>query len=198
MFFFNAFSAHAQTNSPTPPADITSGVFKVDPTISGGAQQIWDATTKSTNFAVVFGGGRSIKGNHNLAFANYSYALNESGSIAALLGYDAIGEGSHFSSQGISFVKGGVNFKTAWKPLNNFGLTNFVLYPFGSLLIDSGNGEVGEILVGGVDWQLALGHGWALNLGAMYENRTGGNTATDGVYLGGFLAASRNWWFGGK
>jgi len=195
--------AHAQTNSPTPPATFaTQGITlpaSISPTISGGAKEILNAALGSTNFAVAIGGGRGIHGNNNLLFADYLYNFVNNGTqVGFLLGYDEIAHGAHFTTQNINFVKGGLNVSTQITPLSGWGLTNFVLSPFASVLITTSGGQVGQIVVAGADYQIGIGKGWAFNIAGFYENRTGGDTSVDGVYLCGSIAVSRNWWFGAK
>lgn len=170
----------------------------INPTISGGLGQIAQAAFESTNFAVTIGGGRGLHGNHNLLFADYLYNFMNNGTSTAglLLGFDEIAPGFNFTQNGVNFVKGGLNISTKIAPFTGLGWTNIVLHPFASVLIDTGNGQVGEIVVGGADWGVQLSKNWALHIGGIYENRTGGDTTTDGAYLGGFFALSRNWWFG--
>lgn len=159
----------------------------LNPSLSGGLQQIWDATATSTNFAVAVGAGRGLKGDKNLAFADYCYNLNNN--VGLILGYDAIRAGGTTT---YSFVKGGLQLKADIYPLKNFGLTTFKVTPFAALLINSGSGNVGQIVVAGASHRFTLTKNWGLNLGGFYENRTGGKSITDGVYLCGMLALSRN------
>lgn len=166
---------------------VSNTLPNVDPSISAGLQQIWDAAAGSTNYAVVIGGGRGIQGNKNLAYADYVYNLN--GNVGAILGYDAI----RFDNQTTySFVKGGLQLKADIYPFKQIGLPNVKVTPFAGILIDSGNGKVGQIIVAGASHRFALSKNWGLNLGGFYENRTGGISKTDGVYLCGFIALSRN------
>ena len=77
------------------------------PTISAGLQQIYDAALGSTNFAVLTGGGRSLKGKNNLAFVDYIYNFNQNAGL--VLGYDYTWTGSakKFEPGNLNFVKGG-------------------------------------------------------------------------------------------
>jgi len=161
------------------------------PTISAGLQQIYDAALGSTNFAVLTGGGRSLKGKNNLAFVDYIYNFNQNAGL--VLGYDYTWTGSakKFEPGNLNFVKGGFTVNADIKPFRNFGATNFTIKPFGSVLIDSSGGQVGQIVVAGVDYQAAAFWGCKLNLGGFYENRSGGNSAFDGAYLCGHIAISR-------
>ena len=159
-----------------------------NPTISGGLQQLYDATTGSTNFAVAIGGGRSLKGNYNLLFADYLYNFNQN--VGAVLGFDDIAEGSKFTTQDICFVKGGLNLQAEIAPFKSFA-PNFKVTPFGSLLMSSGNGRVGQIVVAGANYKLGIGKGWCFNLGGFYENRSGDGLPTDRAFAAGNLAVSR-------
>ncbi len=182
--------ALAQTNTmPNLLGSVTNEV-SLNPTIGGGLQQIYDAALDSTNFAVVFGYGRSLKGNNNLLYAVYNYNLN---SMAALtLGFDDIAQnGTKFTTDNICFVKGGLTLQTEIAPLKNWGLPNFKVTPFGSLLMSEGNGRVGQIVVAGANWRIGIAKGWYFNMGAEYENRSGDGLPTDGAYIAGHLAISK-------
>lgn len=182
-----AFHARAQETVVTNPVAAVMPAFK-DPTISGGLQQIWDAAAGSTNFAVAIGGGRGIKGNKNLAFADYVY--NISGNVGVILGYDALKVDGGATTY--NFVKGGLQLKADIYPLKNFGLETFKVTPFAAILMSSHSGNVGEVVVAGASHRWALSKSWGLNVGAFYENRTGGNDPGNGVYVCGLLALSRN------
>lgn len=186
-------AASGQTTNTNPPASFSSGVTippqLADPTISGGLQQIYDAALGSTNFAIAFGGGRAIHGNHTLGFVDYLYNFN--GNAGLILGYDYITDKTRTASQNLNFVKGGFNVQAQIAPLKNFGLTNLLVTPFASILIDSSGGQIGQIVVAGANYEIGIGKGWNFNLGGFYENRSGGNTAADGVYICGELAISR-------
>ena len=187
-------TADSTTN---PPATFASSGISLpsslSPTISGGLQQVMNAALASTNFAVAVGGGRSVKANHDLLFADYLYNFVSSGSTKAgfLLGFDEIADNMKFSSKNINFVKGGLSVQTTITPLANWGFTNFMISPFASVLIDSGNGQVGQIVVAGGNYTIAIKSGWAFNLMGFYENRTGGDTTTDGAYVCAAIAISK-------
>lgn len=179
--------ASAQTVNVTNEVAAVMPAFTSDKTLSDGLQIIWDNVAASTNFAVALGGGRGIKGDKNLAFVDYVYNISDH--VGAVLGYDAIRAGG---STTYSFVKGGLQLKAEIAPLKNFGFPTFKVTPFTALLIDSNAGHVGQVIVAGASHRWTLSKNWGLNVGGFYENRSGGNTTTDGVYLCGFLAASRN------
>lgn len=184
-------SIEAQTNNQVENLLGTNSPIKIDPTISHGIQEIYDAALGSTNFAIATGGGRSLKGQNNLGFVDYLYNFNSNAGL--VLGYDYTwtGHAAKFQQSNLSFVKGGFNVQADITPFKNFGLTNLTLTPFTAILIDSSGGQVGQIIVGGVDWKAASFHGWKFNLGGFYENRTGGNTSFDGAYLCAHIAMSR-------
>lgn len=186
--FVAALNVKADTNSI--PDLLVNSPVKVSPTISGGFQQIYDAALDSTNFAVAVGYGRSLKGNNSLAFIAYNYNLNNL--VAMTLGFDDIGHGTKFTSDNIDFVKGGLTLQTEIAPLKNWGLPNFKVTPFGSLLMSSGNGRVGQIVVAGANWRIGIAKGWYFNLGGEYENRSGDGLPTDGAYIAGHLAVSKS------
>jgi hypothetical protein len=179
-------AANAQTTTVT---NMLGDVPLTNPTISGGLQQIYDAALGSTNYAIAVGGGRGLKGNHNLVFVDYLYNFNANAGL--ILGFDDIAGGNNFTTDNISFIKGGFNIQAEIAPLKSIA-PNFKITPFASLLMSSSGGEVGEIVVAGGNYQITIAKGWKFNLGGFYENRTGGNTATDGAYICGHLALSRN------
>lgn len=184
---FGCQKAAAQTSTSQVPNLLTN--LPVNPTISGGLQQVWDAATTSTNFALVAGAGRSLHGQNLLAFADYVYNLSDN--VGVVLGYDAIrskvGDG-HITTY--NFVKGGVQLSAKIAPFKNFGLPNVYLTPFGGILMSSSGGSVGQIVYTGLNYRIPISSSWAFNLGALYENRTGGQTDTEGAYLGGHIAFS--------
>jgi hypothetical protein len=177
----------ANAQSTNPPADFTSGIVKVDPSLSHGLQEIWDATTGSTNFAIAAGAGRGIKGDKNMAYLDYIY--NMTGNVVAVLGYDAINVGRVTT---YNFVKGGLQLKADIYPLKNLGFPTFKVTPFTALLINSGGGKVGQIVVAGASHRFTISKTWGLNIGGFYENRSGGDSAADGVYVCGMFAFSHN------
>ena len=193
-----ATAVRAQTNSPVAPVTFASeGITlpaSVSPTISGGIEQIAQAALGSTNFAVAIGGGRGLHGNNNLLFADYLYNFVGDGKTSAgfILGFDEIAHGAHFTSDNVNFVKGGLNVQTVIAPLKGWGLTNFFIAPFASVLIDTSGGQVGQIIVTGANYKIGIGKGWNFNLTGFYESRTGGDTSVDGAYICGAIAFSRN------
>jgi len=60
------------------------------------------------------------------------------------------------------------------------------------VLIDTGGGQVGQIIVTGANYKIGIGKGWNFNLTGFYENRTGGDTSVDGAYICAAIAFSRN------
>ena len=186
VMFFGCRKASGQTitNMPAFASTITS-----DPTISGGLQEIYNATLDSTNFAVALGGGRSLKGGNTLAFADYIYNFNEN--VGAVLGYDYLWSSTKGQASSANFVKGGLNLQAPIKPFKNFGATNFTVTPFGSLLMSSGNGQVGQIEVGGINYETPMFWGIRMNLGGFYENRSGNDSPYNGAYLCGHIAISK-------
>ena len=195
-------ASHAQTVTLTNILTTTNVINLLpiqNPTITGGLEAIAQAVTESTNWAVNAGYGRGLKGNNNLVFADYDYNFVNSPdgtTVGLVLGFDEVFHGSQFNGNNVDFVKGGLSVSIAITPLASVGYTNFVLHPFASILMDSGNGQVGEIVVSGFDWSTKISTSWAIHAGGFYENRTGGDTSTDGNYIAGFVAFSRNWWFG--
>ena len=170
-----------------------------NPTITQGLDAIAQAVVESTNWAVSLGGGRSLQGNNNLVFADYLYNFvnaPDGTTVGLILGFDEVFKGSSFNGNNVDFVKGGLSVSIPVMPLASLGYTNFVVHPFASILMDSGNGQVGQIVVSGADWSTKISQNWAIHAGAFYENRSGGDAGTDGNYIAGFVAVSRNWWFG--
>lgn len=186
---FQAATAQTVSTNASGGTTTTTNPLK-DATLSDGFQVIYDNLAGSTNFAVAFGGGRGIKGDKNLAFADYVY--NVSDNVGLLLGYDAIRAGSGNSTT-YNFVKGGLQLKADIYPLKNIGLPDFKVTPFAGILISSHDGSVGEIVLAGASHRWALSQNWGFNVGGFYENRTGGNDSSlNGVYVCGFAAFSRN------
>jgi len=173
-----AMVANAQTNSQQP--NLMGAMPTISPTISGGIQEIYDAALGSTNYAVTLGGGRATTGNYNLVFVDYLYNFNNN--VGLVLGFDDIAHGLNFNAQNVMFVKGGLNLQAQFAPLKNWGLPNLYVTPFGSLLMSEGNGHVGQIVVGGANFNLALSHTWNFHVGPFWENRSGSGLATDRSY----------------
>ena len=184
--FYGCAHAYGQEVNVTNPVPMPA---MKDATLSGGLQQVYDSLAGSTNFAIVISGGRGVKGDKNLAFADYVYNL--SGNVGLVLGYDAIRASGNNTTY--NFVKGGLQLKADIYPLKNFGLTDFKVTPFAAILMSSHDGSVGEIIVAGASHRWALSKSWGFNVGGFYENRTGGNDSSlNGVYICGFAAFSRN------
>jgi len=184
-----AVTAGAQNNTAGPvQTNLLGSVTVGNPTISGGLQQVYDAALGSTNYAVAIGGGRGLKGDHNLVFLDYLYNFNENAGL--LLGFDDIGQGTKFTTDNVAFIKGGFNIQAEIAPIKGI-FPNFKVTPFASLLMSSSGGDVGEIVVAGANYHIGIAKGWLFNFGGFYENRTGGNTSTDGAYICGHLAVSK-------
>lgn len=175
-------SSHAQSLSETN-APSTSA-----PSLSGGLQQIYDAAASGTNYGFASGFARATHGNRNVGFADLLYNFNPS--VGAVIGYDYCwtSKAAGVPAQA-NLVKGGVNlqvdlhpFKTAWPSLT--------VTPFGFALVASGDGKVSQIIGGGGKVTLFDFKGVNVNLGVLYENRTGAEF-WDGRYVGGFLAVSK-------
>lgn len=181
---FGAFKANGQEVIVTNPAPAM-------PSFSSGLQQIYDAATSSTNFGLVTGYARSTTGNRNVGFAELGYNFDSVQALGLVIGYDYCwtSKQSGIPSQA-NLVKGGIQLKADVKPLKQFGLTNFTVTPFGFALVASGNGNVSEIIGGGAKTTVATFKGINLNLGVLYENRTGAGY-WDGRYLGGFFAMTK-------
>jgi hypothetical protein len=175
-------SAQAQTVTITNPVPAM-------PTFSGGLQQIYDAATGATNYGLVIGGGRSTTGQRSLAFADLAY--NFTPSVGLVVGYDYLWASKHLNQPSqANLVKGGVNLQANLQPLKNYGFTNFTVTPFGFALVATGSGTVSEILGTGVKTTVTTFKGFNLNVGVMYEHRTGAGF-WDGNYVTAFTALSR-------
>jgi len=156
------------------------------PGFSAGLQMIYDSVTVSTNYAVIAGAVRSTTGSRNIGFVDYAY--NFSQNVGLVLGYDYCTSHGHASVANL--IKGGISLQASIAPFKQFGITNFCIVPFGSVVIATGNGVVGEIVSGGAKAVIASYKGFNFNLGALYESRTG-EGYWDGRYVGGFVAASK-------
>lgn len=159
------------------------------PTLSGGLQQVYDAVAGSTNFGFAAGYARGTTGNRNVAFADVPYNFNSN--VGLLIGYEYLwtAKAAGIPSQA-NLVKGGLNLQADLKPLKQFGFTNFTVTPFGFALVASGNGTVSEIIGGGAKTTVLTWKGLNVNLGVLYENRTGAGF-WNGRYVGGFAAISK-------
>lgn len=159
------------------------------PSFSGGLQQMYDAVTGATNYGIAFGGGRSTTGQRNLAFVEVPY--NFTRNLGLLIGYDYLWASKHLGQPSqANLVKGGINLQADLQPLKNLGFTNFTVTPFGFVLMATGNGTVSEIVGGGAKTTITTWKGINLNLGVIYEDRTGAGF-WDGRYIGGFFALSK-------
>ena len=170
--------AHAQETIITNPVEPM-------PSFSSGLQQVYDSFTSSTNFAFAAGGGRSTTGNRNLAFADLAYNFNQN--VDLIIGYDYLSQ-PHASQ--VNLVKGGINLQADLKPFKSLGFPNFTVTPFGFGLVATGDGTVSEILGGGVKTVIYSFKGFNVNVGVLYEKRTG-DGIWNGEYLGGFFALSK-------
>ncbi|MDE2105576.1 MAG: hypothetical protein KGL39_50585 [Patescibacteria group bacterium] len=187
-------TAQAQTSAPSsgsvsnalPPITIGTGPAGLS------VQGLFDTFIASTNAAFTAGGGRGLTGNKNLFFADYLYKFNANAGL--LLGYDHLW-GSGQSQDNV--VKGGLNLQATLIPFKSFGLTNFVVQPFAAYLVATptggpNSGGIGAIAVGGVDYKYALTTAMSLDMGVLFENRTGqgywdGNyVALEGAFRWGF------------
>lgn len=176
---FSAFHAKGQN------AATSNNAVTAMPSFSGGLQQIYDATTGSTNYGLVIGGGRSTTGQRNLAFADLAY--NFTPSVGMIIGYDYLWASRHFGLPAqANLVKGGVNLQADLKPFKN----SFTVTPFAFALVSSGNGTVSEIIGGGAKTTLFEFKGIKFDLGVLYQNRTGAGF-WDGRYFGGFAALTK-------
>lgn len=165
---------------------ITTNAAPAMPSFSTGLQEIYDSVTISTNYAVVVGGARSTTGSKNVAFADYCY--NFSQNVGLLIGYDYCWSKGQVSTANL--VRGGINLQANLYPLKQFGFTNFMVTPFGSAAVASGNGTVGNILSTGAKTILATWKGFTVNLGVIYEKRSN-EGYWNGSYVGGFFAIAK-------
>lgn len=170
------------------------------PALSHSLQELWDVTAGSTNGAFLFGGGRGLAGNKNVAFVDYLYNLNQNAGL--LFGYDYLFSNSKSLQSSANVVKGGFNLQANIRPLQRFGLTNFIITPFAAILIatplngTSNNGGIGQIALTGVDWESSsfkiFNFPIKAHVGGFYENRTG-QGGWNGNYLCAHFALSYGW-----
>lgn len=159
------------------------------PSLTQGFQEIYDAATSATNYGLAFGAARGTTGQRNLAFADLAYNFNQN--VGLIIGYDYLWAAKKFGqADSANLVKGGISLQVGLQPLKNFGLTNFTVTPFAFALVATGNGNVSEILGGGVKTRLWTWKGFDLDTGVLYEDRTGAGF-WNGRYLGGFLAVTK-------
>lgn len=163
------------------------------PSISGGIQEIGQAIAASTNWTVIGGYGRATAGNRNLAFADAAYNFNQNVGIVA--GYDYLWSKGQVSQANI--VKGGITLSAPIHPFAFLGstfLTNTIATPFVSDLLatPSGNNNsgIGNIVTGGVNFDIVSFKNFELVSGIQYENRMG-QSYWDGNYILIHLGISR-------
>jgi len=179
------------SSTPTPISVVTlTNPLGNNPSINHGLQEVFDAALMSTNGAVAVVGGRSLKGKNNLAALDYVYNFNENAGI--IVGGEYLWTSQAGVPSSTSFVKGGINLQATIAPFKSW--PNFKLTPFAALLIaTSGNNDVTQISVAGVDW--ASPQFWKLkaHIGGEYENRTGSNSHYNGAY--GLVHSAFSWGF---
>lgn len=152
---------------------------------TGGLQQIADAISNTTNWTAVAGGGRSLTGNKNLAFAAVAYGFNEN--VGVVLGYDTLWS-KRITQQ--NSVKGGLTLQATIHPFTFIGttfLTNVVATPFAGYLIASPKNSkdaLAQIATVGVNFNLLEFSRFVLDAGGQYENRTG-----QGIWSGNYILA---------
>jgi len=161
----------------------------ISPTLDSALQGFADVVFNPTNFAVVVGGGRSMKGNNNLAFADYLYSLNNN--AALVLGYDYLWTSTAGVKSSANAVKGGLNLKAKIYPFKALGATNFFLTAFGSELVSTpingtaNNGGLANIALTGISYETPQFWGLNAEFSVFYENRTG-----TGSYSGNYGCAA--------
>lgn len=169
--------------------NVTNAVAGQMPSFNSGLQEIYDAATSATNYALVFGGGRSTTGQRSLAFADLGYNFNQN--VGLVIGYDYLWASQHLNQAAqANLVKGGINLQANLQPLKNFGLTNFTVTPYAFALVATGNGNVSEILGGGIKTTIYSFKGFDLAGGLLYEDRTGAGF-WDGKYVAGFIGLTK-------
>lgn len=148
----------------------------INPTISGGIQEIADAIGNSTNWTIVAGAGRGLQGNKNLAFADAVYSLNDN--VGLVAGADYLWAKGQDDSA--NTVKGGITLKAQVHPFKFLGstfLTNVVCQPFVVEAIatpyGNDNDSVATISTVGVNFDLAKVKNFTFVAGVQYEDRTG-------------------------
>jgi len=178
---FYGCTGHAQTVVVTNAA--------VMPSFANGIQMVYDSVAGATNYGLATGFARATHGNRNVAFAEVAYNFNTV--FGAIVGGDYLWTSKKSGVPSASnMVKGGLNLQTDLYPFKNFGLPNLKVTPFAFGLVATGNGVVSEILGGGAKTTIATWKGINVNLGVVYETRTGAGY-WDGRYVGGFLAITK-------
>lgn len=156
--------AGAQTNNP--------------PSFSGGLQEMARAISSSTNWTILGGAGRALKGDKDIAFGAVAYNFNENVGIVA--GADTLWAPHQNIQQQDNVVKGGVTLSAPIHPFAFIGssfATNIVGTPFAAALVASPSGgssdSIATIAAGGINFDLVSFKNFELVAGAEYETRTG-------------------------
>ena len=171
------------TNTATPPATFT---------IEGGLTQIYQALETSTNWAVWAGYGHSVQGvGRSVVFGDIGYNFNDY--VGIVVGYDYLwGNGGHE----LNSVKGGMTLQLPMRPFAFIGstvLTNLTCTPvvFDLVATADGGNDVGNIVGGGVDFDVYAFGNLQIHAGIDYENRSG-EGIWNGDYVNFHAALSRN------
>ena len=141
---------------------------------AGLAQQFYDATIGTTNGVFVVTAARKLTGNANRFSLDYFYSFNNN--AALVLGVDNARSGGYSVS---SILKGGLTLKSEIAPLKNFGLTNFLVQPYGFVLMatpisgTSNNGGIGQLAGVGLNYEHSFTKNLSMDIGGFYENATG-------------------------
>ena len=182
-----AMSARGQDPMPPMPTDNQNAANAIvatnpapAPTISGGIEEIAAAIGSSTNWTIVTGAGRGLKGNKNVAFADLAYSFNQNVGLVGGVDYLWAPHQNVDSSENV--VKGGVTLKAPIHPFTFLGssggfLTNVIAEPFGAYLIATPTGgsqdSVATITTLGINFDLAKLKNFELVAGLQYESRSG-------------------------
>ena len=148
------------------------------PTVSGGIEQIASAIGSSTNWTLLHGAGRALKGNRNIAFGDLVYNMNDN--VGLVMGLDTLWAPNQSQQRQQNSVKGGITLKAAIHPFTFLGstfLTNVIAQPFAAELFAQPTGgsadSVATITTVGINFDVVSFKNFELVAGAQYETRTG-------------------------
>ena len=157
------------------------------PSVQNGLQEIADAISQSTNWAVAPFYGRATTGNKSAAGVIAVWNFNDN--VGVIGGYDRLWSSGQASQA--NMVSGGLKLQVSIHPLAFTGLaalTNIVATPYVASLVatptggTSNNGGLAAINRAGLELEIMQWKGLELHAGIDYGNRTGA-----GYYNGNYV-----------
>ena len=179
--------------NPEPAAAAPALTVEQQATLGTAFQELATAVSTATNWTFVAGGGRSTTGQNNVAFADVAYNITQN--VGLIIGGDFL-----WSKNASSWntVKGGIALQATMRPFAFLGgtnwLTNIRATPFVANCIaepfGGGSASIGNIVTGGLQFDVATWKQFKFSFGGQYENRSG-QGIWNGNYLLGQLGFSR-------